>query len=153
MTTYEQAQANVVPADDEWFDLEVDDGIEPMEVVTSAGYNARGWEYLGPTFTGKETYQVKLVRLGYVRNLAEARKRAGEMGYRLVEGQARESFKARFPKPDGKGPIVFGGSEWRHPRGSPRVACLDALRDKWYSDFDWSGDGFFDRWRWLVGGQ
>lgn len=150
---FAKRRLNVVPPDDVWFDIEVDNDIDPMEVVTSAGYSAADWKYLGPEFSGKPTYRVKLVRLDYVRNLAEARKKADEMGYRLVEGQAREPFKAKFPKPDGKGPIIFGGSEWRPPDGYPHVSCLLDFKDEWDSHFSWSGGGFRDFWRWLVFGK
>jgi len=144
----------IVPADDEWFDLEVDNDVNPIDVVTSAGFNADGWNYLGPNLSGKRTYTVKLVRLGYVHNLVKAKERADEMGYRLIEGQAREPFKARFLKPDGKGFVVFGGSEWLYPYpDSPRVVYLYGFEDKWYSDFLWSDDDFDDDWRWLVVGK
>jgi hypothetical protein len=152
-TKRRQVQANAVPADDEWFNLKVDNDVDPMTVVVSAGYNAKGWKSLGPKFTGKKTYRAKLVRLGYVRNLAEARNKAAEMGYRLVEGQARESFKAKFPKPDGKGLILFGGSEWQDPHGLACVAYLDDFEDVWDSHFNSSGHDFRDYWRWLVVGK
>lgn len=158
MTTHEafaKRRLNAVPADDEWFELEVDDDVDPMSVVTTAGYNADGWKYLGPKLSGKRTLRAKIVRLGYVRNLEEARKKADKLGFRLVEGQAREPFKARFPKPDdGKGPVVFGGSEWRRPHGHAGVAYLRGFRDGWGSGFYWSGRDFLgDRYRWLVVGK
>ena len=149
MTTYDIV-SNTVPADDEWFELEVDNDKDLLEVVASAGYNPKGWKYLGPEFTGKKTYRGKLVRLGYVPNLAEPRDKVDKMGYRLVEGQARESFRAKFPKPDGKGSIAFGGSEWRASDGPPRVPCLIVFGDKWGSSFFWSNLDFNDHWRWLV---
>jgi hypothetical protein len=147
---FAKRRGNAVPGDDVWFDLEVDNNINPMEVVTSAGYTANGWKYLGPKFEGRQTYRVKLVRLGYVRNLKDARKKADKMDYRLIEGQAREPFKAKFPKPDGKGPVIFGGSGWRSPSGLSRVAYLRDFEDEWDSDFDWSDYDFSDVWRWLV---
>ena len=148
-----QIETSVVPADGELFDLEVDNTRDPMEVVTSAGYDANGWRYLGPEFTGKQILRVKLVRLGYVRNLKEAEDKAAKMGCRLVQGQARESFKTKFPKAEGNGLVVFGGSEWRHPDGAARVACLGDFEDEWHSDFDWSADDFLGGCRWLVVGK
>ena len=85
MTTHKTVRKlNAIPADKEWFTLEVDDDVDPMGVVTSAGYNPSGWKYLGPELSGKMPLQVKLVRLGYVRNLKGAREKADELGYRLV---------------------------------------------------------------------
>ena len=139
-----------IPADDVWFDLEVDNDINPMDVVTSGGFNARGWEYLGPQLSGKRTLQVKLVHLGYVRNLEEARKRADEKGHRLVEGQAQEPFKTKFPKPDGKEPIIFGGSEWWIPEGGAYAPYLYEFKVGWKLPFRSSDDNFPNFWRWLI---
>lgn len=144
---------SAIPADDEWFDLEVDDDVDPMAVVASAGYDPKGWKYLGPKLTGKRTLRVKLVRLGPVRNLKEAEEKADAMGCRLVEGQAREPFKAKFPKPDGKGPILFGGSQWQYPFGNAYVAFLYGLGGEWFSLFFWADRGFSGRWRWPVVGK
>jgi len=151
---FAKRRLNAVPADNEWFDLDIDNDVDPMEVVTSAGYNPSGWKYLGPKLSGKSTYRAKLICLGYMRNLEEARKRADKMGYRLVEGQAREPFKARFSKPDGKGHVIFGGSEWQDPKGHPRVACLSGFGGEWdSSSFGWSGSEFYGGWCWLVAGK
>ena len=142
----------VFPAIDEWFELEVDGDMDPMSVVTSAGFSSEGWKYLGPEFSGKKTYRVKLIKLGYVRNLEEARvqARAKNPKYRLLEGQAREPFKAKFPRHDGR-PVVFGGSEWQNPSMRRRVAYLDTLHGgRWDSRFDWAGPGFDDAWLWPV---
>lgn len=143
---------NTVPAEDVWFELEVDD-VNPMSVVTTAGYDVNGWEYLGPKLSGKRKLRVKLVRPGYVRNLDELNQKGG-LGYRLAEGQAREPFKAKFPKPDDKGSIMFGGSGWRHPDGSALVACLlDGFGDGWVLDFFCSENEFHGDSRLLVVGK
>ena len=85
-----------MPAEDEWFELTVDNNIDPMSVVTSAGFDATKWEYLGPPFSGVKNYRVKLIALGYVRNLDEAKAAAKLKNpkYQLLEGQAREAFSA-----------------------------------------------------------
>lgn len=139
-----------VPADDEWFELEVDNDINLMEVVRAAGYDPKNWKYLGPKLSGKYKCRAKLIRLGYVRNLEEAREKADKMGHRPLEGQAREPFKKKYPKPDGKGPVVFGGSGWQGPDGDANVACLHDFKDEWYSSFFWSEDGFSEDYRWPV---
>lgn len=144
------AQILTVPADDEEFDLEVDNDIDPTEVVRAAGYDPENWKYLGPKLSGKPKYRAKLVLLGYVRNLEEAREKADKIGYRLLEGQAREPFKKKYPEPDGKGPVIFGGSEWQRPSGDASVAYLHGFRGRWDSRFGWSGCGFSEDWRWAV---
>lgn len=150
---FAKRRTNAIPVDDEWFHLEVDNTIDPMDVVTSAGHEAKGWKYLGPKFPGKQTYRVKLVRLGYVRNLDEAKRKAKAIDCRLLEGQAREPFKAKFQKPDGKGPIVFGASEWQSPSGHAHVTSLFDFEGEWDSGFYWSGIDFYGYYRWLVVGK
>ena len=140
----------VVPADDEWFELEVNNDQDPMEVVSSVGFDKKSWQYLGPAFSGKETRRVKLVRLGFVKDLEDARQKADQLGFRLLEGQARESFKAKYPAPDGKGPVVFGGSELRSPYGHAYVACLCELGVVWSSSFRWSDRDWDGNYRWAV---
>ena len=147
------AQVLAVPADDEWFELEVDDDIDPMEVVRAAGYDPKGWKYLGPKLSGKHKHRAKNIRLGRVKNLEEAREKADKMGYRVLEGQAREPFKKKYPKPDGKGPIVFGGSEWQGPDGRPSAAYLGGFGGELGSRFGWSEDDFGGHDRWPVVGK
>lgn len=140
------------PPIDEWFDLEIDNTVDPMSVVTTAVHDAKGWKYLGPPVAGKEIRRVKLIELGYVAYLEAARKAAKQKGYRLVEGQARQPFKAKFPWHGGRS-IVFGGNEWQDPKGCRRVACLSYLASgPWYSDFDWSDPrrNFDSFYRWAV---
>lgn len=119
-------------------------------MVTSLGWNAREWKYLGLELSGRQTYRAKLVKLGLVRNREEASERANKMGYRLVEGQAIGPFRARFSQPDGKGPIVFGGCEWQNQHGEANVICLIGFMYEWNSDFRYSGGDFFGDSRWLV---
>jgi hypothetical protein len=139
-----------VPADEEWFDLEVDYDVDPLKVVRSAGYNPEGWKFLGPARKGKVVEQTKLIRLGHVRTVEEAERRADEREYRLLGGHGRESFKAKYPKPDGKGPIVFAGSRWQPPYGRALVACLFGLGDEWGSHFRWADGEFSEDCRWPV---
>jgi hypothetical protein len=141
---------NVVPKDDEWFDLVVDHTtIQSMDVVRAAGYNPEGWNYLGPEFHGKQVYRAKLVRLGYIRNLKDAEQRADGLDFRLLEGQAREPFKAQYPTYDGKGSIIFGGSRWQRPVGYAYVTRLQGLKGVWFSYFR-CVDRLFPDCRWLV---
>jgi hypothetical protein len=138
------------PPIDEWFDLEIDNTFDPMDVVTTAGYNKKGWTFLGPKFEGNGIRRVKLVVLGYIANLEAARVAAKAKGYRLLEGQAREPFKQKFPRHNGR-PVVFGGNEWQGPVGVRHVACLDDLHSgEWNSNFNWSDNDFNDNWLWAV---
>jgi hypothetical protein len=147
----------VVPKDDEWFWLEVDNTIDPMDVVgnSGAGHNPEKWKYLNPGLNGKRVYRVKLMRFGYVQDVDEAREKADKLGYRLVEGQAWDPFEKQFPEPFDKDPICFGGDEWQH-NTSGMKACVFCVGD-------WGGRGvwrvnlyrsnsvdFDEKWRWLV---
>lgn len=139
----------VVPSDDEWFELTVDYGVDPAEVVRSAGYDHEGWTFLGPTREGREIHHAKLVRLGRG-NMAEVEQRADEQGYRLLGGHAREPFKTKFPRCDDRDPVVFGGSQWRNPHGSAYVTYLLDVGGGWYSSFRWSEHDFHEYCRWAV---
>lgn len=140
-----------VPADNEWFVLEVDD--DPTEGFYSVRSNHEGWTYLGPKPVGTKAYCVKLVWLGLCQNLADAKERVDKFGLRLLEGQACWSFKTKYVVPGDKNIIVFGGSEWRDPDGSERVAHLCGQGDVWDSDFSHSGGVFDDSYRWAVVGK
>ena len=85
----------VVPANDEWFELLVDNDIDPMEVVRTSVHDPNGWKYLGPKLEGLINYIAKLTHLGYAQNLREVRERADKIGLRLLEGQAIEPFKKK----------------------------------------------------------
>lgn len=140
-----------IPADGVEFELTLEP-TDAMDMVRSDGYDPKGWQYTGPKVTKPETRRVKLLRLGYVRNLAEAQAKAAEQGCELVIGQWREVFKKRFPTNDGNGPIGFGGSEsqWVRPDGHARFPVLHGLGVGWHSRFRWSGPDHDERWRWLA---
>lgn len=139
-----------VPADNRWFKLTVDNDRDPMGIIVSTGVDPEGWTYLGPKLAGKRIYRVKLVRLGYVHNLKDAEEKADALGWRLLEGQAREAMKAKYPASNVGGTILFGGSEWQDSFGGARVASLCRHRAGWDSDFHRSGYGFNVRLRWAV---
>lgn len=139
-----------VPSLDEGFPLVVDNDTNPIEVVTAAGCNFKGWKYIGPALSGEVTYRAKLIKLGRVPNLADAKLKAGEKGYRLLEGQAADTFSIQYPTYDGQGPVIFGGSEWEYPQGERRVAVLIPSGDAWVQDFQWSETSFGPEDRWAV---
>jgi hypothetical protein len=147
---------SVVPADGEWFDLEVDNDINPIDVVKFARLNHANWKYLCPKLEGKYTYKVKLIRLGCFYSLDNAMKKVDELGYRLVEGQAQIPFMKKFPKPNSRGRVVFGGSEWylnskwESINKRPTVAILGNSGRKWIPNFYYSDNKFSNVWRWLV---
>jgi hypothetical protein len=145
-------QVSLVPADDEWFELMVDHRTSPIQLVIDAGYDKKDWYYLGPNFARKRvTYRVKLVHLGWVQTVEEAEKRAIYHRLQLVEGQARLSFMQRYPNPDKRGVIVFGGSQWQHPSGRANIAILGVSKEgKWKPAFRWKKQGFDEVCRWLV---
>lgn len=140
-----------IPADGVEFELTLEP-TDALAMVKSDGYDPKGWQYTGPKVTKPETKRVKLIRLGHVRDLAEAQAKAREQGCELVIGQWREAFKKRFPTNDGNGPIGFGSDEsaWVHPRGDANFPVLGGRGDGWLSVFFWSGFARVGRWRWLA---
>lgn len=143
-----EAQA-AVPADDEEFELTLDgDAVDPIEMVRQSGFaNPEAWKLLGPRVTEMHVRRFKLVRAGYcLGDLADVEQKAGK----LAEGQWRETFRKKYPRPDGRGPIGFGGSEWMDPLGTHVFACLfGSGAERWRPFFDGTG-GFNESWRWLV---
>lgn len=147
-----------LPINGEWFNLEIDNTDDPRDSLARAG---AGWDdikewnysYFGhKKLCGKQIHQVRLVHLGFVWSFGEARDKADLLGCRLVESQALESFKARFPKPDGKHHVVFGGSIWWPPNSLPVVFYLEEFQGKWLTRSRWEGKefGFDVYWHWLV---
>lgn len=145
-----------MPAIGEWFNLEVNNDVDPMDVVASAGFDPTDWKYLGPKFSGKTTYRVKLIRLGRVDNLGKAKDavKKEDRRYRLLEGQAREAFKAKFPwhLHFNQVPVILGGSEWQDPNRCHRVATLenDPASNFWVLGFASSDLAFGEKWLWAV---
>ncbi|GEM_PF-1534118 len=141
----------VIPADGEEFELTLtSEEADPIAMVCRDGYGDwQKWKYKGVEIKGTQTKRCKLVRLGYVLNLDDARQK----GRTLVDGQWREAFKKKFSQNDGKGPIGFGGvgSQWVSPDGVADFPVLDGDGAAWYSRFVWAGDGRNGRWRWLAG--
>lgn len=141
-----------LPADGELFQLTLDASqADPMAMVRGDGYDPKGWKFNGPALQGTLTGQFKLVRLGAVSSLTDARAKAHAMSVTLAEGQWREAFKAAYPHNDKGGPIAFGGetTEWVHP-SSRRFPVLRDSGKSWRSSFHWADGGFGDSWRWLV---
>lgn len=140
-----------IPADGVEFELTLEP-TDALAMVKADGYDPKGWQYKGPKVTKPDTKRVKLIRVGYVRNLAEVQAKAREQGCELVIGQWREAFKKRFPTNDGKGPIGFGGKEssWVDPCGDAYFPVLCVHGVGWRSDFGWSDDVRDGHWRWLA---
>ena len=142
------------PAKGEVFEPTLD-GDAPENVpihamVAGEGYNSKGWQFNGTRVAGKQTRRFKLVSVGYCRNLDEVRQKLARYDGKVAEGQWRQSFKAAYPKPDGKGPIGFADPSWFSPDG---YAYFPYVGTGGGSGFGWADDGFGGRWRWLVGGS
>lgn len=144
-----RSRVNVSIADDEWFWLKVNSGMNPMKVLHWT--HEKGWKYLGPKFMGKHMYHVKLIRFGYVQNLEEARQKADKLGYRLVEGQAIRPFVRKFPRLNDNDVVAFGGSKWQNPSGVNRVVCYCyGSGSKGEMLWHWADNDFPYNFRWLV---
>jgi hypothetical protein len=153
-TAWERAKARFTeptsyPATDEIFELTLDgDAAEnqPLEMVRRDGYNPKGWQHRGPVVKGRHTKRFKLVEIGYCRNFDEVRRKLAIHG-EIPEGQWREAFRARYGKPDGKGPIGIADALWVIPYSSAYFPYVGLDGD---SNFRWTDSDFYDVWRWLV---
>ena len=142
------------------FTFEVKKGIDPRSFVATCGYTLdKGWKFLGPEFgRGDKTYHARLIDLGEVESLADARDKAFKGGFRLLEGQASKSFMTTYScnpsirqtrNIEGEllwedvsypsyleRPIVFGGCEWESTSRSlleiyrRAVPCLIGTRTR-----------------------
>lgn len=140
-----------VPANSEIFELTLDgDAIDPMEMVRADGYDPRNWQFQGPVVKGTQTRRFMLVQVGYCRNLDEVRQKVEAGSNTLAEGQWREAFREKYPKPTKGDLIGFGGSRWVNPFGDRSFPYLGDWGGAWRSDFGWSDDGLNGSWRWLV---
>lgn len=144
-----------VPADGEVFELTLDwDTVDPMEMVRADGYDPEGWEFQDPRVEGVQTRRFELVQVGYYcQNLDEVRAKVEARGETLAEGQWREAFRVKYPKPDRAILIGFGGSLWVDPYGYRRFPYLGEFRGSWgsrFDRFDRSDRGLGGSWRWLV---
>ena len=137
-----------VPADYEEFELTINgDKVDPLMMVRQDGYsNWEQWEFRGPRVYGIQTRRFKLVRPGHCRDLAGVRRKAGK----LTDGQWREAFRQKYPRPDGRDSIGFAGSEWVDSNGFFNFPYLCGGSVWWCSDFHWAPTGFHEGWRWLV---
>lgn len=142
-----------LPADGKLFQLTLDASLaEPMAMVRGDGYDPTGWKFNGPALKGSQSGQFKLVRLGAVTSLADARAKAHAMSVTLAEGQWREAFKAAYPNNDKAGPLAFGGeaTEWVGPDSDRYFPVLREDGRAWGSHFHWAGRDCGDGWCWLV---
>ena len=63
-----------MPIENQWFDLTADNNINPISVITVTGVDEpERCSYLDPKLAGVRAYRVKLLNLGGVRNLDEAK--------------------------------------------------------------------------------
>ncbi|HEY4508101.1 MAG TPA: hypothetical protein VJJ55_00400 [Candidatus Paceibacterota bacterium] len=140
-----------VPRDGEIFELTLNaDDADPIGMVRSDGYNdADKWEFNGPKVNGTQTRRFKIVSVGYQANAEAVNKALAEHGT-PAPGQWREAFKKKCPRPDGKGPIGFTGSEWVAPRRGRRLPCVSGFGDSWISGFFWLVVVFRGGWRFVV---
>lgn len=138
------------PATGEIFELTLDGSdpaMHPIEMVRRYGYDhPEKWRFTGTRLDRTETRRFKLVEIGYQPNfdaVLKALKSHGE----IAGGQWREAFRAKYQKPDGKGPIGVADPSWMRPFGPIRFPYVSTAGR---SSFHWTGDDFHDSWRWLV---
>jgi hypothetical protein len=136
-----------IPELGEVFELTLNgDDVDPGEMVRNDRYPG-SWDFLGPRVVGLQTRRFRLVNVGRCANLNEVREKAGK----LAEGQWREAFRQRYPNPDGREPIGFGGSLWSNNIGGCRIPLLTNYGDEWISRFGSASTALHrESWRWLV---
>lgn len=146
----------IVPNDDEWFDLMVDyNAVQTREYVRLSGYDPCGWRFAGHHQRGKELHRVKLVRIpGFisVKNNGLAEELLEQMGYRVADAAARESFAGKYQWIISGDFIFFGRSPWEDKRGRRPFAslCPDSVWRCWCRGFRWDFEAVFERCRWVV---
>lgn len=137
------------PAIGEEFELTLngdDPANDPIEMVRRDGYSEpHKWQYEGTRVVGKQTRRLKLVAVGYCRNLDEVRQKLAVHG-EIPEGQWREAYKVKYRGGCGR-PVGIAAASWVSPRGRASFPCVD---ERGISDFSWTGHDFNVSWLWLV---
>ena len=141
------AASRSIPKLNEVFELTLNgDEVDPLEMVRSDRYTG-SWDFVGPRVIGLQTRRFKLVNVGRCANLREITEKAGK----LAKGQWREAFRERYPNPDGREPIGFGGSLWSNNIGGWRIPLLTSYAGEWISRFGSASTALHrESWRWLV---
>lgn len=145
---------HMLPRVDEMFSLQVIPA-DPLELVKLAGLQEKSCAFLGPAYQRKRIYKkIRIKNFGKV-SRTQAQKEAKNLGGRLLEGQAYESFLLKYPMAKETDPdiILFGTSEWNTFHKSDiiirRVACLCKENGTWVPDLTWSEDTLYYG-TWLV---
>lgn len=103
------------------------------------------WKYNGKIGEEiPETLTVKLVQIGSCSDLNEARQRLGKL---IPSGLFLWPFKAKYPEPDGNGPVGIADASWVHPLGHAGFPYVSTYGDM---NFLWTVRDLHERWRWLV---
>lgn len=95
-----------------FFNLTVYPKSTPKAVLDLNSYSYT-WRRSGTRGARPQKIRARLIHLGDVKDVEEARGRARERGYALLGGEAAESFLRKFPVPGKtRRPIGFGGCYW-----------------------------------------
>ena len=144
-----KVEGKSIPIDGEVFELTLDGDDpknDPLEMVRSDGYHSGAWKHRGKRISGVQTRQFWLACVGLCANLDEVREKLKEHG-KIPQGQWREAFKAKYPRPDGNGPIGIADPSWVDPDGDAYYPSVDSFG---CSLFRWAGHDKGEDWRWLV---
>jgi len=130
---------------------------DPREVVKLGGFkDGKRWRILGSTLalalerTIRVYKEVTLKRLGYVRNLAEAKEKADNLDLRFLGGQALLSFEKKYPQPDNRGRLssVITNGKIQRALCVPFLGSADG--HEWYVGFKRSDCNFLKICHWAV---
>ena len=150
MTATATQQTLVIPENEVEFALALNgDEADPIEMLQNDGINPANWEFRGKKIMGTGTRRrFKLVSVGYCTSFNKLVEKLKKQGA-IPEGQWREAFKKRFPKPGEKSLIGFADASWVYPNADLYFPYFGDNGGR-NSSFRWTGHGFNGVWRWVV---
>lgn len=137
------------PVEGDEFELTIDfdsPGSDPMNMVYWYGHDSPGWKFKGRRAYGVHTRRFRLVRVGDCSNLDEVQEKLAMYG-EIPEGQWRQSFMAKYRKPDGNGSIGFADPSWIDP---DKNAAFPTISSSGYPHLIWVGHRCKYMYRWLM---
>lgn len=155
-----QPLGSSVPPEDQWFQLEVDYDVNVMKHISSAPLDGSSWinqsvrHYAQPPLSGRVLSRIKLVSLGQIDSVEEAKRLIREKySCRCLHAEGLPPFRNTFPRHNGR-PIAFGGSYWGKPGLTDRhhIAYLLPVDDGgWRATFrEAYFEGFSAEWQWAI---
>ncbi len=169
------------PKNDEIFQITLHGELrsnQPLGIVKKFGYptDMIEWNYKGPIITDRLTRYMKLIQVGYCKDLTTLQQRLSVYGP-TPSGQWLEAFREAYPQHDGEGPVGVLDVSWIRAYSNPMFPCIFAVNYSFLREGEPSelviehtlvqkdeqpgeiviprinpkvGKDFLDYWRWLV---